>query len=525
MNREQIRQQLIAEPHKIWDIVVIGGGASGLGTALEAASRGYSTLLLEQADFAKGTSSRSTKLVHGGVRYLAQGDLKLVREALRERGILAKNAPHLVRKQAFLVPSYTWLDAPFYGTGLKLYDWLAGSLGLGKSRFMSRQKTQALLPNLKQKALKGGILYYDGQFDDARLAINLAQTTVQQGGSVLNYTKVQALLKSPQGKVEGVVFQDLEQSEQYQVRAKVVINATGVFVDDILRLDRPQADATVRPSQGVHLVLDRKFLKSDTALMIPKTSDGRVLFLVPWQGKVVVGTTDTPIEKASLEPKALDEEVQFILDTAGQYLEEVPTRQDIRSIFAGLRPLAAPKAGETQSTKEISRSHQVLQSDSGLLSIVGGKWTTYRQMGEEVIDQAAQIAKLPDRASITANLPLQGYSIYQDERDRLQLYGSDRHQIRQLMQQNPQLARPLHARLPYTEAEVCWAVRYEMARRVEDVLARRTRALFLDAQASIEAAPLVAKIIAEELGYSQAWQAQEAEAFRKLARAYCASPE
>jgi len=523
MNRDQIRQQLLKQPTKIWDIVIIGGGASGLGAALEAASRGYRTLLLEQADFAKGTSSRSTKLVHGGVRYLAQGNLKLVKEALRERGILANNAPHLVRRQSFLIPSYAWHEAPFYGTGLKLYDWLAGSLGLGKSRLVSRQKTQALQPNLKAKRLKGGVLYYDGQFDDARLAINLAQSTAEQGGFLMNYVKVTALLKSSQGNVEGVVARDLEHSEQYTIQAKVVLNATGVFVDDILRLDRPEAAAIVRPSQGVHIVLDRKFLKSDTALMIPKTSDGRVLFLVPWQGKVVVGTTDTSIDTASLEPQALEEEVDFILQTAGKYLQEPPKRSDIRSIFAGLRPLAAPTAGEKQSTKEISRNHQIIQSASGLLSIVGGKWTTYRQMGEELIDRAAQLAQLPARPSITANLPLRGYTVYQDPEDRLKMYGSDRHHIRQLMQTQPVLSAPLHPRLPYTQAEVLWAIQQEMARRVEDVLARRTRALFLDAQASIEAAPVVAKILAEILGYSAAWQAQEVEAFKQLAQSYCAS--
>jgi glycerol-3-phosphate dehydrogenase len=387
MNRDYMVKTLEAQPDKIWDIVIIGGGATGLGAGVDAASRGYDTLLLEQSDFAKGTSSRSTKLVHGGVRYLAQGDIALVLEALHERGLLRQNAPHLVKNQSFIIPNYVWWDGPFYTVGMKVYDMMAGKLGLGPSEHISKAQTLKSIPNLSEKDLSGGVIYYDGQFDDARLAINLAQTMVQNKGTAINYFKVTGLLKSDEDMVAGVTARDEETGKSYKIKAKVVVNATGVFVDDILKMDDNDARKTIRPSQGVHVILDESFLQSDSAIMIPKTSDGRVLFAVPWHGKVVVGTTDTPIDESSLEPRALEEEIDFILNTAAQYLKKEPKRDDVLSIFAGLRPLAAPQDDKSE-TKEISRGHKLIVSESGLVTMTGGKWTTYRKMGEDLIDQS-----------------------------------------------------------------------------------------------------------------------------------------
>src|SRR5579863_3582705 len=366
---DEILKQL-DDPDKEWDIIVVGGGATGLGAALDAASRGYQTLLLEQADFAKGTSSRSTKLVHGGVRYLAQGNIRLVREALHERGLLLKNAPHLVRNMPFIIPIYSWFDGIFFGIGLRMYDLLSGKLSFGKTKHISKKEILDRLPGIKPKSLRGGIVYHDGQFDDARLAVNLAQTCLEQGATVLNYVRVTGLIKNNMQKVSGVTATDLETGGKYQLKAKVVINATGVFVDNILQMDEPGKKPTVRPSQGVHVVLDRSFMPSEDALMIPKTDDGRVLFAVPWHDKLVVGTTDTPLDKHRLEPVALYSEVNFILNTAAEYLVKAPKRKDVLSVFAGLRPLAAP-TDESSSTKEISRSHKIIVSASGLVTITG----------------------------------------------------------------------------------------------------------------------------------------------------------
>ena len=503
----------------VWDVIVIGGGATGLGTAVEAATRGYKTLLLEQHDFAKGTSSRSTKLVHGGVRYLAQGDVSLVLEALKERGLLRQNAPHLVRNQAFVIPNYEWWDGPFYTVGLKVYDWMSGKLGLGPSEHINQGEVLKAIPNLKQEGLLGGVIYYDGQFDDARLAVNLAQTCVDNEGVVLNYMKVSGLLKNEEGMVDGVTATDVETDENYTLLAKVVINATGVFADTILKMDNPQAAKTIVPSQGVHIVLDKKFLQGKSAIMIPKTSDGRVLFAVPWHNKVVVGTTDTLMEHISLEPRALPEEINFILETAAEYLAYPPQKEDVLSVFAGLRPLAAP-SNEGEKTKEISRSHKVAVSISGLVTITGGKWTTYRKMGEDTIEKALMIAGLKDTPSVTANMPIHGYVKHFEETDHLHFYGSDAVKIRDLIRENPKLGNRVTKDYPYTQAEVVWAVREEMARTIEDFLARRTRLLLLDARASIEAAPIVAKIMAEELGYRRKWQKEQVEQYTQLAKEY-----
>jgi len=502
-----------------WDMIVIGGGATGLGAALDATTRGFKTLLLEQSDFSKGTSSRSTKLVHGGVRYLAQGDISLVLEALHERGLLRQNAPHLVKNQKFIIPNYSWWTGPFFTVGMKVYDMMAGSLGLGPSEHISKEETLKAIPNLSEKDLTGGVIYYDGQFDDSRLAVNLTQTIIENDGVALNYFKVTGLLKDSDGMICGVKAIEEESGEEFKIKSKAVINATGVFVDDILKMNDPEAKKIVRPSQGVHIILDKSFLQSESAIMIPKTSDGRVLFAVPWHDKVVVGTTDTPIDETSLEPRALDEEIDFILTTAAQYLKKDPTKEDVLCIFAGLRPLAAPQ-GDDLSTKEISRSHKLIVSLSGLVTITGGKWTTYRKMAEDTVNKAMMIAGLEHKKCVTENMPIHGYVKQVDYNDHMYVYGSDRIKLMGLINKNPELGEKLHENLPFFKVEVLWAVRHEMARTVEDVLARRVRALFLDARASIAMAPEVARIMAKELNLDKQWIDLQIEEYTELAKSY-----
>jgi len=416
---------------KNWDVIIIGGGATGLGTALDSTTRGYKTLLLEQIDFAKGTSSRSTKLVHGGVRYLAQGNIDLVREALYERGLLLQNAPHLVSNLSFIIPNYKWRGTFLYTIGLKVYDLLAGKLSFGKSTRITKKQTISRLKTIKTNGLKGGVVYHDGQFDDARLAVNIAQTCIEKGATVLNHFKVIQLLKNDNGCVNGVVVQDTETNTTYNLNAKVVINATGVFTDDILQMDNPLSKNLVRPSQGIHLVLDKSFLPGADAIMIPKTTDGRVLFLVPWHNRVVVGTTDTLLDSHSLEPKPLEEEVLFILATANQYLNKSVSRKDVLSIFSGLRPLAAPK-GKTAKTKEISRSHKIIVSKSGLVTITGGKWTTYRRMAQDTINKVITLRKLPSKACNTKHLKIHGALSQNPKKTHLSYYGSDEKEIHKL---------------------------------------------------------------------------------------------
>jgi glycerol-3-phosphate dehydrogenase len=503
-----------------WDIIVIGGGATGLGVAVDSASRGYSTLLLEQADFAKGTSSRSTKLVHGGVRYLAKGDVRLVYHALDERAIMLKNASHLVKAQSFIIPCYSLFSTIKYVIGLKLYDWLSGRFSFGKSSFFSRKKVIQQLPNINTKGLASGVEYFDGQFDDARLAVNLAQTSASKGGVLLNYFKVTGLHKQ-HGKVNGVSAIDLETNKEYNLSAKVVINATGIFVDEVLKFDEPGRPPLVRPSQGIHIVLKKSFLTSTNAILIPETKDGRVLFAVPWHEHVLVGTTDTPLTTNSLEPVALEEEIEFVLETVKSYFTVTPTRKDVLSVFAGLRPLAADNKN-SNSTKEISRDHKLLVSASGLITITGGKWTTYRKMAEETVNKAIEVGRLAKSVCLTKKLRVHGCTTTHIN-SHLSVYGTDAAGIQELIKENPSLDRLLVNQLPYVEAEVVWAVRYEMARNPEDVLARRLRILFLDALAAIEAAPRVAELIAEELGYSEEWKRVQLARFNQLAYQYLPS--
>lgn len=504
-----------------WDVIVIGGGATGLGTALDSALRGYKTLLLEQADFAKGTSSRSTKLVHGGVRYLAQGDIGLVYEALKERGLLFKNAPHLVKEQEFIIPCYGIKSKYLYLIGLKVYDLLAGNRGFKHSAFLKTAKVAQAIPGLQQKKLIGGVRYSDGQFDDARLAINLAQTCAENGGVLLNYMKVTGLLRDGE-KISGVKAVDTESGKAYTLKAKAVVNATGVFVDEILQMDVPSTKPIVRPSQGVHLVLDQSFLNGESALMIPKTDDGRVLFAVPWHGSLLLGTTDTPLNEHSLEPVALEKEIEFILNTASRYLTRKPTRADVLSVFAGLRPLAAT-GKEGGATKEISRSHKLIVNASGLITITGGKWTTYRKMGEDVIDKAIEVAGLSPVACASRDRHIHGFAVNVPN-DALACYGADAEGIRRLAAADASLNELALEGYTTIKAEIVWAVRNEMARCIEDVLARRLRLLFLDAKAAILMAPVVAGIMAAELGHDENWEQQQVAQFTKLANQYLLEP-
>ena len=496
-----------------WDIAVIGGGATGMGVAVDAAARGFSVVLVEAHDFGKGTSSRSTKLVHGGVRYLEQGNVSLVMSALKERGLLRQNAPHLVHDLAFVVPNYSWWEAPFYGIGLKLYDVLAGKYGFGASRLLTREETLEHLPGLEPEELRGGVIYYDGQFDDARLLIHLAMTAADHGAAVLNYCPATGLLRDDDGYLNGLTARDSETGEELTIHARVVINATGVFTDSIRRMADPETDPLLVTSQGIHLVFDRSFLKGDTALMVPRTSDGRVLFVIPWHEHAVAGTTDTPVDAPSLEPRALDEEIEFILETAGRYLTRQPTRADVLAVYVGLRPLVRGDG----KTSALSRDHVIHVDPSGLLTITGGKWTTYRHMAEDTVDHAITLGHLPDEPCRTRALHIHGYMQNAESLGSLAVYGSDADAICSLRAEDPRLAVPLHDALPYSAAEVSWAARKEMARTVEDVLARRTRALFLNARAASAMAEPVARLLAAELHRDEAWIAAQIAEFRTLA--------
>jgi glycerol-3-phosphate dehydrogenase len=473
----------LADSSERWDIIVIGGGATGLGIAVDAASRGYRTVLLEQADFAEGTSSKSTKLIHGGVRYLRSGEIGLVRESLRERGRLLRNAPNVVKPLDFVVPAYRGMDRLFYGAGLTLYDLLAGRDGLGATGHPGKAAVAGLVPNLRKNGLRGGTLYRDGQFDDARLAVALAKTAVEQGAAVVNHLKCVELIKE-NGRLMGVVARDRLDGTEYKLAGKVIVNATGVFTDSVRHLDEADAAGVVRPSQGIHLVFDRRFLGGDTAVMIPKTEDGRVLFAIPWMNRVILGTTDTEPVPVELHPKPQEEEIEYLLKYAAIYLNEVPGRSDIRAVFAGLRPLVSrPKSGAGTSA-QLSRSHSLFLSQSGLLTMTGGKWTTYRQMAEDAVDRAVALASLPPRPCLTADLTLS---------DSAATGGGDL----------------LDESLPYGMEDVDRAVREEMAMTLDDVLSRRTRAAFLDEAATRRCAPAVAGRMAEILGRNERWIADQ----------------
>ncbi len=518
MNRSALIERL--DDPEFWDMIVIGGGASGLGVAVDASSRGYRTLLLEQGDFAQGTSSRSTKLVHGGVRYLQQGNVSLVIEALHERGLLFDNAPHLVHNQPFVVPNYDWWEGPFYGIGLKMYDVLAGKLGLGPSRHLSVEETLEQIPTLEPEGLRGGTMYFDGQFDDARLAVNLAQTAVSHGGVVLNHIRVVSLLKHG-GLITGVVARDEITEREYQLNARVVINATGPFTDAVLKMDDPSQRPIIRPSRGVHIVLDASFMPGESAIMVPKTDDGRVLFAVPWYDRILVGTTDEAVETADLEPEASLDEIDFLLSHIARYLTRDPGYEDILSVFAGIRPLVL--TSDEKGTSALSRDHVVMASSSGLVTITGGKWTTYRKMAQDTVDRALTIAGLNPEPCVTEHLRLHGWLVRAEEKfGDLERYGSDAPAVTECLRDVADGTDMLHPDLPYHVGEVVWAVQEEMALTVEDVLSRRLRALILNAQAAIDVAPRVARLIATERKLGQGWIDQQIVDFERIGRRYLA---
>ncbi len=508
-----------AEAGRTWDLAVIGGGATGMGVAVDAAARGYSVVLVERHDFGKGTSSRSTKLVHGGVRYLQQGNVSLVLEALRERGLMRENAPHLVHDLPFIVPNYTWWEAPFYGIGLRVYDLLAGRQGFGRSRNLSRAETIKRIPTIETKGLRGGVIYYDGQFDDARLVAHLMRTATEHGAVCLNYTEA-VKITHRSGVVKGIVVRDGESDLEFTVKAKAVVNATGPFADAVRSMDEPETPPMIRPSQGVHLVLDKAYLPGGNAIMVPHTDDGRVLFAIPWRDRTVVGTTDTPIPEVSDEPTALPEEIDFLLSHAARYLTRDPGPEDVLSVFAGIRPLVDSGGATTAS---LSRDHTLHVSRTGLVTITGGKWTTYRRMAEDTVDHAASVGGLEPRPCPTKQLHIHGYNTDSESFGPLSTYGSDALDLQNLLREKKGWDQPLHPRLPVLAGEIVWGARNEMARTVEDALARRTRALLLDARASIEAAPEAAKLLAAELGRDAAWRKDQVRQYTALAKKYVLS--
>ncbi|MGB1707972.1 MAG: FAD-dependent oxidoreductase [Rubripirellula sp.] len=517
LNRQDVLNRVHAN-HGSWDIVVIGGGATGVAIAMDAAIRGLSVVLVEQSDFGKGTSSRSTKLVHGGVRYLQQGNITLVRDALRERALLRANAPHLVHDLPFVIPCQNWWQRFFYGLGLKVYDFLAVGNSLGSSRNLSVSETMRRVPVLNQDRLKGGVLYHDGQFDDARLLISMVQTAHDAGACLLNYMQVTSLVRDDGQRILGVNVCDAESGQQFSITGRAVINATGPFSDAIRLLDNPNQERMIAPSQGVHLVLPRELFPGDTAIIVPKTSDGRVIFVIPWHQHAIVGTTDTPIDEACLEPKPQAEEVAFLLATAADYFERPPEAQDVLAYFTGIRPLV--KGDKSARTASLSRDHVIRISEHGLVTIAGGKWTTVRKMAEDCIDKVVQLHQLAAQPCSTKNHRLRGATDQVDFTDERAVYGTDISGVQQLERDQPILAESLSTTFGITAAQVIWAARHEMARTVEDVLARRTRVLFLDARAAVAMAPAVAAILADELGHDAEWCQTQVEVFEQLAQTY-----
>lgn len=494
----------------LWDFAVIGAGATGASIALDAASRGFSVLLIDRFDFGKGTSSRSTKLVHGGVRYLAQGNIGLVRDALHERSLLRQNAPHTVHEMSFLVPCKSWIEKIWYSLGFVVYDWLAGKSGFAKAKRLDAKQCAEFVPTIAPQMARHGVLYSDGQFDDAQLLLNIVQTAAEHGAVVCNYFRADTLLKDTEGKVIGVRLIDHDHALESQgnqsidVQARCVINATGPFCDELRISDNATNQPMIAPSQGVHIVLDKSFLPGNAAVIVPKTSDGRVIFMIPWHDHTVVGTTDTPISKPLIEPTAQPEEIDFLLKTSGDYLTKKPTRGDILSVFVGIRPLVKAKS-QGSNTSKLSRDHTILIDRSGLVTITGGKWTTARKMAEDCVDRAIESAGLPHAKCITKTLKLHGFD-------------TDLKSI--LVASDPAMGRAIVDGYPLKVVDVVWAARHQMARTVEDVLARRDRLLFLQASKAIEAAPSVAAILAKELGRDDAWIDQQLVQFRELADSY-----
>jgi glycerol-3-phosphate dehydrogenase len=510
-----MRSEALKKLEGQFDVLIIGGGATGLGIAVDAATRGYRTALVEAGDFAQATSSRATKLVHGGVRYLASGQIHLVYEALHERAVMLRNAPHLVRSQPFILPTYTWLDLPSYGIGLKIYDLLSGKSTMGPTHILGPNETQRRLPNIATKDLRGSILYHDGQFDDARLALALARTAEDNGAVVLNYVRSKSFLKSD-GRITGGIVEDTETGTEIAVHATCVINATGIFTDDLRRADNPNISKLLSVSRGTHIVVPAAVLAGDTAIMVPKTPDGRVIFAIPWCGKVVIGTTDLAATKVEMEPGHEPSEIDYLIETVNPYLATPIGRADILSVFSGLRPLVT---GKSATTSKLSREHHIDTSPTGLITVAGGKWTTYRRMAEDTLSFAIKHQMLPPKPCVTAGVRLHGAPNASDP-GPLSRYGTDAAEIERLQQSSPELAQRIDPDLPFTFAEAVYAVRHEMARTLEDVLSRRMRALLIDAKAAQRAAPEVARVMAQELHASADWQSQQVAAFERLAAAF-----
>ena len=517
MNREDVLKRF--HDHKgPWDLVVIGGGATGVAVAMDAAIRGLSVVMIEQSDFGKGTSSRSTKLIHGGVRYLQQGNITLVRDALRERTLLRANAPHLVYDLPFVIPCRSWWQRFFYGVGLKVYDFLAVGKSFGSSRNLSVAETMQAVPVLNRNQIKGGVLYHDGQFDDARLLISMVRTGHDAGACLLNYMRVTGLIREQNQAISGVAVRDAQSGEEFRIRGRAVINATGPFSDSIRAMDNEIQETMIAPSQGVHLVLPRALYPGDTAIIVPKTSDGRVIFVIPWHGHAIVGTTDTPIDEPCLEPRPRAKEIKFLLETVADYLERPPESQDVLGYFTGVRPLV--KGDKSARTASLSRDHVIRVSETGLITIAGGKWTTVRKMAEDCVDKVVQLHRLAAQPCSTQNYKLHGAADQVVGTGERAAYGTDLPQLQQLEHDQPRLAKVLSADLGITAAQVIWAARHEMAQTVEDVLARRTRALFLDARAAVVMAPEVAALLAEELGRNAEWCEMQVEEFNQVAKNY-----
>ncbi len=480
-----------ADETDFWDVIVIGGGATGLWIAYDAALRGFNTILLEKDDFASAASSKSTKLIHGGVRYLKQGQLFLVQEALNERRTLASIAPHLVHAKPFIIPYYKWYERFYYGLGMSLYDFLAGPIEDESHRYLPDNQVLTRCPTLNSENLHGGCLFYDGQFDDTRFSIELAKMAALHDATLLNYTPVISLIKQGD-RVEGVMARDLINNQELEIHGRVVINAAGIFSDEIRKLDDQAAPPMMVFSRGSHIVLDKEFLSGETALVFPKTRDGRLAFCIPWHGKVLVGTTDVPTEKPLQEAHPTHEEIEFLLNAAGEYLTKKPRLHHIKSCFAGIRPLV--KRSDA-STAKLSRSHKITTSKSHLITIAGGKWTIARKMAEDTIDHAIGAHLLENISCKTTKMPFEELT-------------------------HSHKGEKLHPHLSYTDDDIKIAIEHEMAQTLTDLLARRTRCLFLDVKATLEIAPQVAATLQKLLAQTDAFREEQIEKFKTFARPY-----
>lgn len=516
MNRPHAVRRLAEEE---FDVLITGGGATGTGCALDAQVRGFKTALIEQEDFAAGASSRSTKLIHGGVRYLEKAardidfsQVKFVREALLERAVMIRNAPYLAGHLPLVIPVYSSFDKLYYAVGLNIYDLLAGRHNLAPSRRLDRTETLALLPSLRNDArLKGGILYWDGQFDDARYAVMLARTAADNGAAVANHVRLLDFEKNAGVLVAALVRDELT-GREFRIRAKAFINATGAFADHVRSLARPQARPRLKPTKGIHIVLPREVIPGATALLIPKTDDGRVIFAIPWHEAVLVGTTDSESDTVANAPPVLDEEIMYLLDHLNRYLARPLAPQDVRASFAGLRPLL--DAGGVEDTKFLSRGHDVEIDGSGLISVLGGKWTTYRLMAKDAIDVLALRLGAGSPECTTEEVPLYGAVAGETGEAVRQLrsrtgwnddvcrhlytsYGAAADGIVNIAHERPSLAVPLVQGYPYLAAEVVYVAREEMACTPDDVLSRRLRLATVSSEAARQALPVVEALLAE----------------------------